>query len=254
MYMRAHTNEWSNVRVALLLFVVVVGGLFVYLFATGKLPKKKKEGQKGGGDNVKASPTGVTAHGKYPREPFPKKPEKGAQTFDASGSGPGSSPPFYKGDAEVRMAPEASPNRLQHFESGRTEQGIPTLKAIPRESQKLPPGYGSRALASASALSASASHDGATSFGEQAKGGRALGTNGQVYAVKQGRTCSAVQQHNLIDMVLDTCEAYCGHDNQCIGFNYNYANGTCLTYADCPSLKDHDEESRVFVKMPSRRN
>lgn len=233
-------------RGALVAVAVALVGLAIFLsywFGFRKKDSKENQRASAGSDNV-GVPPGGGPNSQFPRAPFPASAKPGAQLYDNQ-AGHGPPPSYYEPkSAAADAGPENAPHRVRSFESGQTKQGIPTLKKIPEEPQDLPPGYASHA-ASPHAMSASTP-------GNTHGASRAVGTNGQVYAVKQGRTCAAFHQHSMIDTVLDSCEAYCGHDNQCIGFSYNYANGSCYTYADCPDLKAASDDSRVFVKMPSR--
>lgn len=237
------TNQNQKYKAPLVAVAVVLVGVVIFLSYWYGF--RKKENQTAHNSNSNTAAPGDL----FPRAPFPSNPEPGAQLYDNNNNNNKTESAYYKSksadaDAISISGPENAPNRVRSFESGQTKQGIPTLKKIPQESQDMPPGYGSHA-ASPHAMSASKP-------GNAYGASRALGTNGQVYAVKQGRTCTGFHQHSMIDTVLDSCEAYCGHDNQCIGFNYNYANGSCYTYADCPNLKEASGDSRVFVKMPSR--
>ena len=74
-------------------------------------------------------------------------------------------------------------------------------------------------------------------------------TNGEKYKVKTAMTCAGPTINHLTDMVIDTCQAHCAHDNQCAAFAYNFRNGDCRTYADCSRVVHDDEEVQVFSRQ-----
>lgn len=229
------------VGLGMLLVAAIVAGVLVYVL-------RKKNRDKNTDDQAPGASSGGKTEAQegtnFPTEaPWNNAPEPGIQPFDNSPALAAlPKPQAYPGPAMPTASEAMKKGRalklMESRETGTTELGIPTLKKIPQEPQDLPPGY--------------ASSRATTSKFNEDTSDRAVGTNGQVYAVAQAKTCSALEQHSLIDMILDSCESYCGHDNQCIAFSFNYDNGQCTTYADCPAFKDSKESARVFVKMPSR--
>lgn len=73
-------------------------------------------------------------------------------------------------------------------------------------------------------------------------------SNGVVYREILGSTCTAEHMSSSMSMILDTCDALCSHDNQCLAYSYDFSNGNCLTYATCDDLRTASANSKVFVK------
>lgn len=78
-------------------------------------------------------------------------------------------------------------------------------------------------------------------------------SNGIVYREIKGQTCTAEHMSSSMSMILDTCDALCSHDNQCIGFSYDFSNGNCLTYPSCEGTKPASKNSKLFVKSKIER-
>ena len=78
-------------------------------------------------------------------------------------------------------------------------------------------------------------------------------SNGITYRQVQGETCSAEHISNSMSMILDTCDALCSHDNQCLAFSYDFSNGNCMTYANCDSTIPATRNSKLFVKSKIER-
>ena len=73
--------------------------------------------------------------------------------------------------------------------------------------------------------------------------------NGEKYKVRTAMTCAAPTINHLTDMIIDTCQAHCAHDNQCAAFAYNFRNGDCRTYSDCSRVVQDDDEVQVFSRQ-----
>ena len=73
-------------------------------------------------------------------------------------------------------------------------------------------------------------------------------SNGITYRELQGQTCTAQHMSSSMSMILDTCDALCSHDNQCLAYSYDFTNGNCLTYPVCEQTKSASRNSKLFVK------
>lgn len=78
-------------------------------------------------------------------------------------------------------------------------------------------------------------------------------SNGIDYREIRGQTCTTEPMSSSMSMILDTCDALCSHDNQCIGFSYDFSNGNCLTYPSCEATKAASNNSKLFVKSKIER-
>jgi hypothetical protein len=69
-----------------------------------------------------------------------------------------------------------------------------------------------------------------------------------LYNVIKSNTCSIQPQNIMIGMIVDTCDSLCSHDNQCMAYNYDFSNGNCEIFTQCPGLKKSAKLSKLFVK------
>lgn len=123
------------------------------------------------------------------------------------------------------------------FGSGR-ERMVPTGSKI-----KSSPGYGHRPPPPATSVSSQV-------FDEYP----AVPTSsGIVYREVRGQTCAVNPMSSSMSMILDSCNALCSHDNQCLGYSYDFSNGNCLTYPTCDATKTASNNSKLFVKSKIER-
>lgn len=70
----------------------------------------------------------------------------------------------------------------------------------------------------------------------------------RTYHPMEGKTCDDKQRiMSMKGMVLDTCQAYCQHDTNCVAFTYNYKNGDCKTFNGCMYLVDGSPDEKLFL-------
>lgn len=69
-----------------------------------------------------------------------------------------------------------------------------------------------------------------------------------VYRVVENQICNAAPLMKKMDTIIDLCDAECSNNNNCIGYSYEFSNGTCTTFGSCDSTSPVQSMLNLYVK------